>query len=102
MTLAAAVSLIALTKSSSQIDGRTMASEYRTGAYIKVADSGFDAELRLMIADREIQGKVGANIIEAFAKVFAEASADMKKVRRHELAPPIRPHQFFVSTDGRD
>jgi hypothetical protein len=79
-----------------------MSKEYRTGAYIKVADSGFDAELRVVIADREIQGKVDGSMIDAFAKVFAAASADMKKVRRREIASPIAPHQFFMFTDGRD
>ena len=74
----------------------------RTGAYIKIADSGFDAELRVVLADREVQGKVDANIIEAFAKVFTAAAADMKKLRSRELTPPIKPHQFFMEAEVRN
>jgi hypothetical protein len=78
-----------------------MSNPYRTGVYIKIDDSGGNAELRVVIADLETQGRVDADILEAFVKVFTAAAADMKKLREGELSPPIKPHQFFVAAVGR-
>jgi tRNA/tmRNA/rRNA uracil-C5-methylase (TrmA/RlmC/RlmD family) len=78
-----------------------MSDPYRTGAYIKIDDSGEHAELRVVIADRETQGRVDADDLEAFVKVFTAALADMKKLRQRELTPPVNPHQFFVAAAGR-
>jgi hypothetical protein len=77
-----------------------MSNAYRTGAYIRIDDSGGHAELRVVIADQEVQGKVDAVIVEAFAKVFTTASADMRKLRHRELTPPVQPHQFFTATEN--
>jgi hypothetical protein len=77
-----------------------MPNAHRTGAYIKIGDSGKHAELRVMIADLEAQGKVDVEILESFVKVFASALADMKKLQTGELAPPVKPHQFFVAALG--
>lgn len=78
-----------------------MSDPYRTGAYIKIDDTGRNAELRVVIADLEAQGRVDADILEAFVKVFTAALADMGKLQRRELTPPVKPHQFFVAAAGR-
>ena len=78
-----------------------MSNPHRTGAYIKIDDSGGNAELRVVIADLEAQGRVDADILEAFVKVFTAALADMRKLRQRELTPPVKPHQFFVAAVGR-
>lgn len=78
-----------------------MAGPSRTGAYVKTDDSGGHAELRVVIGDFEAQGTVDVDILEAFVKVFTAALTDMKKLQQGELAPPIQPHQFFVTAVGR-
>lgn len=78
-----------------------MSNPYRTGAYIRIDDSGAHAELRVVIADFEVQGRVDADILEAFVKVFTAALDDMKGLRQRELTPPVTPHQFFVAALGR-
>lgn len=78
-----------------------MSNPSRTGAYIKIDDSGGYAELRVVIADLEAQGKVDVDILESFVKVFSAALTDMKKLRQRELTAPVNPHQFFVTAAGR-
>jgi hypothetical protein len=78
----------------------TMSNACRTGAYIKIDPSGGHAELRIVISDQEAQGRVDADMIDAFVKIFAAAAADMKKLQRRELTPPVQPHQFFVATEN--
>lgn len=78
-----------------------MAGPPRTGAYVKIDDSGEHAELRVVIGDFEAQGRVDVDILEAFVKVLAAALTDMKKTSERELTPPIKPHQFFVTAAGR-
>lgn len=78
-----------------------MSNPYRTGAYIRIDDSGAHAELRVVIADLEAQGKVDADILEAFVKVFRAALDDMKRLRQRELSAPVKPHQFFMTAVGR-
>lgn len=77
-----------------------MSDLYRTGAYIKIGDSGQHAELRLVIRDAEVQGRVDVDVLEALVKLFAAALADMKKLQQGELTPPVKPHQFFVAAVG--
>jgi hypothetical protein len=79
---------------------QTMSNAYRTGAYIRIEDSGGHAELRVVIANQEVQGKVDAVVLKAFVEVFTTALANMKKLRRRELTPPVQPHQFFVATEN--
>lgn len=59
-----------------------MAGPPRTGAYVKIDDSGEHAELRVVIGDFEAQGRVDVDILEAFVKVLAAALTDMKKLQK--------------------